>query len=484
MKAALIDEQNNFIDLVSADLQVLHPFDGASEVDMEKIWDVLCSMLNQLADRNPLYWNEVAGIGITGQGDGAWLVDSKGDPVCNAILWNDTRTKSTVIDQKDDLDQYCQDNSITPVFHGANYYILKWVEENNPEQYNRISKVLHCKDWLNFKLTGSFATDYSDTSTAMLNSLSMSYDFKVLEFLGLKGAEDLFAPIHYSDEITGKVSSSAAAQTRLKAGIPVVTGSIDIAGVAAGADANEPGDTVMVIGTTCCVTMVLQRSQLDYCDRRGSILCHQSRDRYLRLIAMSNGTACLDWVRQTFLPSMQLSEIEKSIRSIEIGSKGVLFQPYLYGERAPFRNAHACGSFLGITAHHTPFHLIRASYEGLVFALSQCYLVLPKSDAPIHLAGGGATNNTICQMVSDYLGKELIRSHTAELGLKGITKTIRKGLGISEFEQIQQVKDDRFFPNQNNHKLYEELSILYSSAFHAMEPWWEARNSYIELKNQ
>ncbi|NTV36054.1 MAG: hypothetical protein HGA53_03790, partial [Anaerolineaceae bacterium] len=321
MKVALVDEHNKFIDLVAADLQVLHPFDGASEADMEKTWDTLCFLINQLVDRNPSYKDGIIGIGVTGQGDGAWMVDSNGHPVRNAILWNDTRTKFTQIDHKESLDQYCQENSITPVFQGANYYILKWVKENEPDVFCRIAKVIHCKDWLNYKLTGNLAADYSDTSTAMLCSSTMSYDFKVLEYLGLQGLEDLFTPIHYSDEITGKVTMSAAAQTGLKPEIPVVTGSIDIAGVAAGAGACEPGDTVAIIGTTCCVTMVLQKSELDYFDRRGSTLCHQTRDRYLRLIAMSNGTASLDWAIKTLLPKLSFSEIEEGIKGIEIGSE-------------------------------------------------------------------------------------------------------------------------------------------------------------------
>jgi len=481
IKVALTDDKNNFIDLVSADLQLLHPFEGASEIDMEKMWETLCVLFNQLAERNSRYWKEIAGIGITGQGDGAWLIDKNGFPVCNAILWNDTRTRSTKINKKDELDAYCQENCITPIFQGANYYILKWLKDNRPDEFRRISMVLHCKDWLNFKLTGVLATDYSDTSTAMLNSCKMAYDFKTLEFLELSGTDELFPPIHYSDEVIGYVSPRAAKQTKLKAGIPVIAGSIDIASVASGVGAEEEGDTVAILGTTFCVTMVLQKTQLDYRDRRGSILCHQIRNRYLRLMAMSNGTACLDWVWHSLLPNTPLTEIEKSIQSVDIGSEGVLFQPYLYGERAPFRNAKACGSFLGITAHHNPLHMMRASYEGLIFALSQCYDALPKSCEPLYLSGGGAANNVLCQMVSDTLGKELHRFHTIELGLKGINKTVRRGLGLN-FVDLKPLKEDIdiFIPNIENHERYERLAKLYSSAFPKLECWWEERDDFLK----
>ena len=268
MKAALIDEQNKLVDLVAADLTVLHPFDGASEADMDATWEALCSLLHSLAERNPKSWEGIMGIGITGQGDGAWMIDHQGRPARHAVLWNDTRTKVTQISNKADLNRYCQEHSITPIFQGANYYILKWVKENEPDVFQSINKVVHCKDWLNFKLTGNMATDFSDTSTSMLNTPAMTYDFEVLRYLGLEGLEHLFAPNRYSDEVTGHINEEAALKTGLKVGIPVVTGSIDVAGVAAGAGAVESGDTIAIIGTTCCVTMVLQKTQLDYADTR------------------------------------------------------------------------------------------------------------------------------------------------------------------------------------------------------------------------
>ncbi len=480
MKVALIDKKNTIVDLVAANLQVLYPFDGASEADMAETWKTLCLLLHQLAEKNPVAWGRIVGVGITGQGDGAWMIDRQGNPARNAILWNDTRTRLTKIDRKTELEEYCQQNSITPIFQGANYFILKWVKENEPVVFNRIAKVIHCKDWLNYKLTGNLATDYSDTSTSLLSSATMDYDFEVLNYLGLSESEDMFAPIRYSDEITGEISAEAALETGLKQGIPVIVGSIDITGVAAGAGAHDPGDTVIIAGTTCCVTMVLQRSQLDYSDRRGSILCHQSRNRYLRLIAMSNGTASLDWVWKTLLPKVPLSEIEEGIDTIAIGSEGLVFQPYLYGERAPFRDPNACGAFLGLTARHTPLHLVRASYEGLTLALTQCYEALPESTSAIRISGGGAANDVFCQMISDCLGRDLLRSHIAELGLNGIVKAIRKGIGMTEGVPEFQAAEDAFHPDVDRHAKYKGLSQLFKLSLPAMETWWQARDSFMK----
>jgi sugar (pentulose or hexulose) kinase len=482
MKAALIGQQNNLIDIVAADLTVLHPFDGASEADMDETWQKLVGLFHSLAERNPESWTGIMGIGITGQGDGAWMIDHQGRPARNAVLWNDTRTKRTEIENKIELDRYCQAHCISPVFQGANYYILKWVKENEPEVFRNIKKAVHCKDWLNFKLTASLTTDYSDTSTSMLNGPAMSYDFHLLHFLGLDGLDHLFAPNHYSDEVAGMVSPEAARITGLEAGLPVITGSIDVAGVAAGAGAVEAGDTIAIIGTTCCVTMVLEKSQLDYSDTRGSILCHQVRDRYLRLMAMSNGTASLDWVRNTVMPGVSFAAIEKEISAIATGSEGVIFQPYLYGERAPFRNPSACGAFLGITARHTPAHLMRAAYEGLALALYHCYQALPASNSAIYIAGGGAGSDVLCQIVSDCLGRKIQRSRTSELGIYGIVKAIRKGIGKAEPELDQQDVFTPFSPDLDKRQRYMELSNLYLKSLESMNNWWQERDQFLKTK--
>ncbi|MCE1252986.1 MAG: carbohydrate kinase [Anaerolineae bacterium] len=483
MKAALINEENKLVDLAAADLTVLHPFDGASEADMDATWEALCSLLHSLAERNPESWEGIMGIGITGQGDGAWMINHQGRPARPAVLWNDTRTKVTDITDRDGLKRYCQEHSVTPIFQGANYYILKWVKENEPEVFRCIAKVVHCKDWLNFKLTGNLATDFSDTSTSMLNTPERTYDFEVLRFLGLEGLDHLFAPNLYSDEITGYINEEAAKKTGLKAGIPVVAGSIDVAGVAAGAGAVEAGDTIAIIGTTCCVTMVLTKPQLDYADTRGSILCHQVRDRFLRLMAMSNGTASLDWVRKMVLPNASFADIERQISPMEVGSEGVIFQPYLYGERAPFRDASATGAFLGITARHTALHLIRASYEGLAMSLYGCYQALPNSDASIYVAGGGAASNVLCQIISDCLGRKLQRPAISELGIYGITRAIRKGIGLSDKVEGS-VGIDLFEPNVVRHQRYMELSQLFTGALHQMDSWWQARDRFLKVNQK
>ena len=169
IKAALIDGEGNQIDIASMPVKVLFPFEGACEINMMELWNTMCKITRSFSQRNPQIWNKLVGIGITGQGDGLWPVDSKGKPVRNALLWNDTRTKNLKISNRDDIDKICIKNFANPVYAGSPHILLKWLKEKEKENFKKISTILHCKDWLNFMLTGELVTDNSDASTALLN---------------------------------------------------------------------------------------------------------------------------------------------------------------------------------------------------------------------------------------------------------------------------------------------------------------------------
>ena len=129
IKAALIDGEGNQIDIASMPVKVLFPFEGACEINMMELWNTMCKITRLLSQRNPQIWNKLVGIGITGQGDGLWPVDSKGKPVRNALLWNDTRTKNLKISNRDDIDKICIKNFANPVYAGSPHILLRWLKE-------------------------------------------------------------------------------------------------------------------------------------------------------------------------------------------------------------------------------------------------------------------------------------------------------------------------------------------------------------------
>jgi sugar (pentulose or hexulose) kinase len=166
LKAALVDQTGDILALADRNAEVMLPFEGACEMDMEALWSLLCSVTQELKERFPAQWQAIEGVGVTGQGDGMWPVDAEGRPVGRAMLWNDTRTRGLGIERDAELSEFLVSKRSTALFAGAFPVLLKWLKQNVPADYARIAHVLHCKDWLNFRLTGVLASDYSDQSTA------------------------------------------------------------------------------------------------------------------------------------------------------------------------------------------------------------------------------------------------------------------------------------------------------------------------------
>lgn len=476
IKAALIDMEGNRIDQIGLPVEVYMPFEGACETDMIKIWEQVCRLTRSLASRNSQIWGDIVGVGITGQGDGLWPVDKAGEPVRNAVLWNDTRVKHMNIENRSLIEELCVENSVTPIFSGSAPLLLKWLKENEQDNFKRISYVLHCKDWLNFKLTGIIATDYTDASTAVMNIFSKKYIRKMLDALNIGRCIEFFPEPVASTTIIGTVTKEASEASSIMEGVPVIAGAIDVAAAALGAGLKETGEACSIVGTTLCNELVLGREEVDHTDTRGSMLCHIVPDKYLRVMAALSGTSTLDWVRKTIAPELSFQEIEKKIKEIPLGSGGIIFHPYLYGERAPFKNPFASGGFFGLSAYHTKFHILRASYEGIALSLLDCYNYLPQIYSKVYISGGGSESNILCQMVADCLGKPVIRPLSKELGIDGIVKTLKVGLGyIKDFSSIHDDSQTVFMPDRICNQKYKQLYKLFIEIQKKMEGFWENR---------
>lgn len=478
IKAALIDYEGNQIDLMSMPVEVLSPFEGACEIDMINLWHTMCKLTNSLKERNPEIWSQVVGIGITGQGDGLWPINRNGQPVRYAMLWNDTRTKNLKIKDRKSIDDICIKNFANPVYAGSAHILLRWLKEKENDSYRQTYTVLHCKDWLNFKLTGEIVTDYSDASTALMDVFGKKYITEILEALDLAGCEKLFPEPVSSTTVIGKVTKDASIESGIQEGIPVIAGAIDVAAVALGAGVKETGDTCTIVGTTLCNEIVLDQQHVDF--SKGMVICHTVPEKYMNVMPTLSGTSTLDWVIKTLVPNLTFKEVEERLADIPIGSKGIIYHPYIYGERAPFRNPFACGGFFGLTAIHTKFDMVRAAYEGLVFSLYDCYQYLPQIYEIVHVSGGGSESEILCQMFSDCLGKKVIRPAEKQLGISGVVTALKISLGyIKNISQIKAKDKTLFIPNMVHHHKYILLFDIFKNLRINMEEFWSKRYSTI-----
>jgi sugar (pentulose or hexulose) kinase len=477
MKAALLDARGRKRALVDCSLPVSHPFDGASEMDMPSVWAALCGLTRNLAERHPALWPDLAGMAVSGQGDGLWPVDRAGEPVRPAILWNDTRARRLDLPEGFEIEAFSRGNAVTPPFPGAVHLLLLWLRRNEPEGYQRIHCALHCKDWLAYRLTGELATDYTDASTAVMNVLERRYVGELLERMGIPEALGRLPDPRPAGSPLGRITPAASRQSGLPPGLPVLTGALDVAAVAAGAGAVLPGDAVAIVGTTLGNAVVLGRDQVDHTDSRGSTLCHVHPERYLRLMATSSGTGSLDWVRRLVAPDLAFTDLEPALARIPLGCEGAMFHPYLHGERAPFRNPLACGGFNGLTERHTPMHLLRAAHEGLALSFRDCQHYLPAATR-MTISGGGAASDLLCQMFADCLNRPVHRPGFSELGLAGTAQLVWRGLGYAGDLPLQEDTPPReFLPDPVRHERFEDLYALFLTFRAGVEPYWLDRAS-------
>lgn len=474
MKAALVDMNENTVDLVGSPVKVMFPFEGAREINMKDLWTTFCNLTRQLKERNPLIWNEVAGVGITGQGDGLWPIDKSGEPVRNSILWNDTRSKKLKIKDREYIDDFCVQHSANVVYAGSAHILLRWLKENEPDNYKRVSSVLHCKDWINFKLTGQLVTDYSDASTALLDVKKKKYVREIFDVMEISECHEAFPEPVASATIIGKVTGAASAECSVNTGTPVLAGSIDTAAVALGAGVKDVGQVCTIVGTTLCNEMVLDYNQVDF--RKGLIVCDIINENYLSLMATLSGAATIDWVKGILFPEYKFKELEDELEKVPIGSRGILYHPYLSGERSPFRNPFACGGFYGLSATHDKYDMARAAYEGLVLSLYDCYQSLPQIYDSVSVSGGGSASTLLCQMISDCLGTRIMRPQVGELGICGIVSALKSALGlVNDFSKIDGRNERVFNCDINNHEKYLKLYSLFKEMQVGMKDFWQKR---------
>ncbi len=473
MKIALTDTTGHVHDMVSQNLQVLKKEEGFCEMDMNEVWDIFTSLCLKIKERNVFLWNRISGIGVTGQGDGLWAIDQNGDPIRYAILWNDTRTKHMI---RTELDHFCTERSVNIPFSGSFHMLLMWLKEKENENYKRISFVFHCKDWINFRLTGTPSCDYSDASLAGFDLFDKEYCGDIFDEMALPGTENRLPQTYPSGAIVGSVSEFASASTGLTSGLPVIAGAIDVCSVAHGVGVRQPGETCVIIGTTLCTEVVVSKDQVDF--ERGMVACHTKEDLYLSVMPTLSGTTSLDWAKSILYSDKSYKDMERELFHIPVGSNGVFYHPYLYGERAPFRNPFARGGFYGLSAVHSRKEMMRAVFEGLALSLYDCLKTLPESGDILTVCGGGSASDLLCQIIADCTGRTVVRSPHAEAGIKGVSDILKATIEGFDEEYNRKAHNALFQPDTEMFPQYESLYHTFHELTHSMEGFWSERRCF------
>lgn len=473
LKLVLYNQDMQVIGSASRDTNIYIPENDASEIDMNELWDALCEASKELRQKFPREMEALSCLGISGQGDGLWPLDSDGHPVCRAILWNDSRSKSVNVDATPGLVELQQKEYMNTIFAGSMPGIQKWLKVTRPEIYGRIAHSLHCKDWLNYCLTGRIVSEFSDIACSSgMNLKDKRYVPEMYDLLDIPEMLPTMPEVVEPVSIIGEVSAEASVRTSIPQGVKVIAGCLDCVASSAGSDFYRNGEGCSAIGTSMINEICQSPEQINPKDLRGLLLYHVAPNSYIKIMNTAGGSSCADFVRKLLAPEMSFDTLFQELEKVPIGSNGLIYHPYLYGERAPFKNPSASGAFIGLRSHHTRFDMLRAAYEGIAMMFVDCFKAVDPVNV-IYLTGGATVSPFVCQLFCDAIGLPIKRQLADELGTLGIVKIIKLAMGEAKsFDELTIDSYISYEPDMEKHRKYEKLYADFVATRNSLEPHW------------
>lgn len=490
VKVALFDRAGQELGVIRQPTPTFSPQPLWSETDMAATWSLAAGAIRSLLAASGTDPARIAAVGLTGNMVGAWLVDNDGNPLRNAILWNDGRTQPLIDRLSEEHPGFMARiyrTSGSVMQQGCTLPLVRWLAEAEPATLARAAHVLCCKDWIAYKLTGAIQVDPTEASVMPGDTRARTYSDAMFDLFGLQSYRRLFAPVLPSEHVAGAVTAAAAASTGLRAGTPVVVGAGDVPASALGLGAVEPGVACTLLGTNilnCLVTAAPVFAPADV----GLLFCLPG-GRWLRAMVNVAGTTSLDWFVAQFCaaesaaastPAALYAALEALAQTSTAGANGVLFLPYLsaLGITTPFLEPAARAEFFGLTDRHTRGDLLRAVYEGIALSIRDGYAVLPEDVREIRLAGGGARSAFWSQMIADCTAKTVVVPAGSEFGARGAALLAGVAAGwypsVAATAQIMTAAAQRYAPNPAKTTHYDHLYTIYRRLQHELRPAWRA----------
>jgi len=388
---------------------------GWAEQNPEDWWRACGIAVRKALAIAALGGDQIGCVGFSGQMHGAVMLDATDEVVRPALIWCDVRTEK----QCQELSEKVGAEALirltcNPALPNFTLTKFLWVRENEPENWKRVRSVMLPKDYVRFRLTGESATDMADASgTLLLDVAHRRWSHEVLQAAGMD--ESLLPRLFESSEICGKVSPSGAAATGLQPGTPVVAGAGDQAAGAVGMGIVAPGAVSATIGTSGVVFAATDRPALDSKGRLHTF-CHAVPGRWHLMGVTQAAGLSLRWFRDRFGAAGNedgrdaYERLTAEAAALPPGSDGLLWAPYLMGERTPHLDPNARAALIGLTASHTRGHVVRAILEGVAFSLRDSFTLFAEMGVPvrnIRLGGGGARSPLWRQIQADVYGREV-----------------------------------------------------------------------------
>jgi xylulokinase len=391
-----------------------------------------------------------------------------------ALLWCDQRTEKqcSEITTKVGAERLI-DLVSNPAVTGFTLPKILWLRENEPENWNRVRTILLPKDFIRFRLSGDRSSDVADSSgTLLFDVASRRWSSEMLEIFALD--KQLFPDVCESIEVTGVVSQQGADQTGLLPGTKIVAGAGDNAAGAIGTGTVRPGTVSITIGTSGVVFVVTDKPTLDLKGRTHT-LCHAVPGRWHMTGVTQSAGLSLKWFRANFAADKSYDQLTSEAATIGPGADGLIWLPYLMGERTPHMDPDARAAFVGFSGMHTRAHAVRAILEGVAFSLRECLDIFRELGLPlekIRLSGSGAKSTLWRQIQADVYGQNVEHLEAEEGAAFGAA--ILAGVGVGGWSTVDDACKqtiavrETLEPNDENNKVLYERYKIYRSLYPAL----------------
>lgn len=471
VKVLLVNQTGKVVQEVAKPYPLMHEKVGYSEQNPQDWVDQTIAALSDLLTNFTGDPKTIEGISFSGQMHGLVLLDEDNTVLRPAILWNDTRTTAQCQEIYDVVgEERLLKITKNPALEGFTLPKILWVKEHEPEIFAKAKSFVLPKDYLRYKLTGQLHMEYSDAAgTLLLDVEHNQWSETICELFDLKS--DFCPPLVHSHEKVGNITAEVAAETGLSLDTAVFAGGADNACGAIGSGILEEGKTLCSIGTSGVVLSYETTGDKDF-KGQAHYFNHAVEDVFYTMGVTLSAGHSLSWFKNVFAPDETFEELVKQVSAVPVGANGLIFTPYLVGERTPHADANIRGSFIGMDSAHKRDDFVRAVLEGITFSLHESiemFRAKGKTIDTIISTGGGTKNDDWLQIQADIFNATIIRLES-EQG-PGMGAAMLAAYGCGWFDSLKACADaflkvdKQFTPVQANVEKYQGLFEIYKDVY-------------------
>ncbi len=469
VKAIIIDSTGKVIasKIESYDIKVIKK--GWMEQEPESWWNSTKKVVSELVKETYINKDEIKAISFTGQMHSSVFLDKDNNVLRPAILWNDTRTSKQceeIYDTVGGLDSLL-DYVSNPALEGFTAPKILWLRENEKGNYEKLECVLLPKDYIRYKFTKDISTEMSDAAGTLLYDVkNKRWNSELIKKLNLK--DNIFPKVVKSTDIVGNIDKEVAKELGLSEKTLIVAGGADNACAAIGSGIVENSKAVLSIGTSGTIVAYTDKNSIE---TKGNLhfFNHACNDSWYIMTVMLSAGMCFKWLKKNILKTAKsYDELTDMASESCPGSNGVIFVPYLFGERSPHPDPNAKSMFYGLSSNTNNKDIIRSVLEGVSLGFRDCLASIENSVdiEEIRITGGGANSQLWVSIMADVLNKEISLINIQEGPAFGAA--IIAGVGSGIFEDFKSILDKSVKvtktvkPNKDNAKLYEKYYQIYT----------------------